>query len=125
MRRLYHQEAGFYTYKMGDTADSRKNRNLDDSGHMGLVADWSNQTLAMFARQEARLERTFYRALHELKRLRSEREPNLALVPQPTLVVRQINDIQPPPDPEIPAPTPKTIDNPESPDPQAAERPIL
>src|SRR6266702_3846173 len=36
LRRLYHQEAGFYTFKMKDTIDSKKSRNLDDAGHMGL-----------------------------------------------------------------------------------------
>src|ERR1700737_3346483 len=64
LRRLYHAEAGFYSYKLKDTAD----RKLDESAHMGLVVDWSNATLATFNRQEARLERTFYKALHELQR---------------------------------------------------------
>src|ERR1700737_3861701 len=32
LRRLYHAEAGFYTYKLKDTAD----RKLDDSAHLGL-----------------------------------------------------------------------------------------
>src|SRR6266581_1657230 len=67
LRRLYHAERGFYTFKMKDTIDSKKSRNLDDAGHMGLIADWSNNTLDMFNRQEARMERSFYRALHELK----------------------------------------------------------
>src|SRR5713101_7710330 len=34
LRRLYHQEAGFYTFKMKDLADITKDRNLDDSGRM-------------------------------------------------------------------------------------------
>ena len=44
----------------------------------------STDTLGMFNRQESRLERTFYRALHELQRLRKDREANLALVSQET-----------------------------------------
>src|ERR1700732_2459473 len=40
LRSLSHQEAGFYTLKMKETADTRKSRNLDDAGSMGLVADW-------------------------------------------------------------------------------------
>src|ERR1700737_1828754 len=32
LRRLYHAEAGFYSYKLKDTAD----RKLDDSAHLGL-----------------------------------------------------------------------------------------
>jgi hypothetical protein len=84
LRRLYHQEGGFYSFKMKDTADSRKSRHLNDSESMGLVASWRNNTLNMFNRQEARLERSFYRALHELQRLRKERPANLALVSQTT-----------------------------------------
>jgi hypothetical protein len=122
LRRLYHAEAGYYAHRMEDTADRSKDYNLDHSGHMGLVVDWSNKTLDAFNRQQAHLERSFCRALRELKRLRAERKPKLASVPQPTLVVRQINDIQPPPDPEIPAPTPKTVETPQSTDPPATER---
>jgi hypothetical protein len=100
LRRLYHAEAGYYAHRMEDTADRSKDYNLDHSGHMGLVVDWSNKTLDAFNRQQAHLERSFCRALRELKRLRAERKPKLASVPQPTIVVRQINDIQPPaPDP--------------------------
>src|ERR1700687_3085758 len=104
-RRLYHVEGGFYTFKMKDTVDSKKSRNLDDAGHLGLVADWNNKTLDMFSRQEARLERSFYRALHELQRLHKERESNLASVLQatpeehvgqvPDLPSSETNNIQP------------------------------
>jgi hypothetical protein len=53
----------------------QKDLNLDDAGRMGHAAAWSESTLGMFNRQEGRLERTFYRALHELQRLRKERGP--------------------------------------------------
>jgi hypothetical protein len=69
LRRLYHQEAGFYTCQLQSLEGMRKNLNLDDAGRMGHAAAWSESTLNMFNRQEARLERTFYRALHELQRL--------------------------------------------------------
>jgi hypothetical protein len=82
LRRLYHVESGFYSFKMKDTFDSKNSRKLDDAGHMGLIADWNNKTLDMFNRQEGRLERSFYRALHELQRLHKDREANLALVSQ-------------------------------------------
>jgi hypothetical protein len=84
LRRLYHQEAGFYTSKLKTLASIQKDLNLDDAGRMGHAAGWSESTLDLFNRQEGRLERTFYRALHELQRLRKEREANLALVCQPT-----------------------------------------
>jgi hypothetical protein len=119
LRRLYHAEAGYYTYKIADTEHTRKADNLDHSAHMGVVVSWSSNTLDIFARQQAHLERSFCRAVREFQRLRAERA-KLALVSQPAVVVRQINDIEPPPDPEIPVPSPKSVDSPESPEPQAA-----
>jgi hypothetical protein len=84
LRRLYHQEAGFYTYQIKSLADIGKDLKLDDAGQMARAAGWGEKTLGLFNRQEGRLERTFYRALHELQRLRKEREANLALVcPEP------------------------------------------
>jgi hypothetical protein len=83
LRRLYHQEAGFYTCQLQSLVGMQKDLNLDDAGRMGHAAAWSESTLTLFNRQEARMERTFYRALHELQRLRKEREANLALVSQP------------------------------------------
>jgi hypothetical protein len=80
LRRLYHQEAGFYTCQLQSLVGMQKDLNLDDAGRMGHAAAWSESTLTLFNRQEARMERTFYRALHELQRLRKERESNLALV---------------------------------------------
>jgi hypothetical protein len=120
LRRLYHAEAGFYAFKLKDTADNRKDLKLDDAEHMGLIADWNNKTLDMFNRQEGRLERSFYRALHELQRLRKERESNLASVLQatteehvgqvPDLPSNEINNIQPQPPDAAPAPAPAPED---------------
>jgi hypothetical protein len=80
LRRLYHQEAGFYTCQLQSLVGMQKDLNLDDAGRMGHAAAWSESTLTLFNRQEGRLERTFYRALHELQRLRKERQSNLASV---------------------------------------------
>ncbi len=116
LRRLYHAEAGFYSYKMKDTVDSRKEPKLNDAERMGYVAYLSTGTLDIFNRQEARLERSFYRALHELQRLRKERESNLASVLQttpvgqvPDLPSSEINNIQqqPPDDAHTPTPAPE------------------
>src|SRR6201984_1129437 len=92
LRRLSHQEAGFYTCQLQSLVGMQKDLNLDDAGRMGHAAAWSETTLNMFNRQEGRLERTFYRALHELQRLRKEREANLASVLQPT-PVGQVDDL--------------------------------
>ena len=112
LRRLYHQEAGFYTSKLKILASIQKDLNLDDAGRMGHAAGWSESTLGLFNRQEARLERTFYRALHELQRLRKEREANLALVSQQQSDVtnKEVNP-EPPTAPSVsegaePPPTP-------------------
>ena len=84
LRRLYHQEAGFYTYRIKSLADIRKNQDLDldDAGQMAHAAGFDESMLYLFNRQEGRLERTFYRALHELQRLRKQREANLGSVCQ-------------------------------------------
>ena len=94
LRRLYHQEGGFYTYEIKSLADIGKDLRLDDAGQMTRAAGWGEKTLVLFNRQEVRLERTFYRALHELQRLRKEREANLALVSQtpPAEDVGQVDD---------------------------------
>jgi hypothetical protein len=68
--------------------------------------------MATFNRQESRLERTFYKALHELQRLR---QLKLASLSQPQSVGRvpdrpskKINNIQTAP------PDPNPIDDPET-----------
>jgi hypothetical protein len=128
LRRLYHQEAGFYAYQIKSLADIGKDLKLDDAGQMARAAGWGEKTLDLFNRQEGRLERSFYRALHELQRLRKERDANLASVCQtpevedvgqvPDLPSKETNDIQPPPDPEVTNPDPP-------PPPPATDRPIL
>jgi hypothetical protein len=76
LRRLYRIEASLYKLKAG---------NVDDSGRLGLAADCSDKTLTILARQEARLERSFYKALHELQRLRTKRPAKVASQNQKTL----------------------------------------
>jgi hypothetical protein len=90
MRRLYHMEAGYYAYKLKALSDAGTRHNLDDSGRLGMVADCSKDTLATLNRQEARLERSFYKALQELQRLRAQR---------PAKVEKQTQKSDAPPDP--------------------------
>jgi hypothetical protein len=105
LRRLYNTEAGFYNVGLIELTKYESTRNLDFSTRLGKVADCNNNTLALIGRQEARLERTYYRALNELQRLRKEREAKLALVcgSDAELVQakpsRETNHIQPPPEP--------------------------
>jgi hypothetical protein len=122
LRRLYRAEAGFYTFKLKDTVDNRKEFNMNDSERIGYVTYVSPETLGTFNRQENRLERIFYRALHELQRLRKERQSNLASVSQetpvgqvPDLPSSETINIQPPSPPDLtpnPAETPETAAHP-------------
>jgi hypothetical protein len=117
LRRLYHQESGLYKFKMKDTADFRGGRHQEPAESMGLVADWNNNTLDLFNRQEGRLERTFYRALHEIQRLRKEREANLGSVCQTTPEAAN-TDVTP-----DPPPNPSVSEGAEPPETASAEPP--
>jgi hypothetical protein len=64
LRRLHNIEAGLYKLNAS---------NRDGSGHLSLVADGSDKALTILARQQARLERSFHKALRELERMRNKR----------------------------------------------------
>jgi hypothetical protein len=105
-----------------DLTNYERTKNLDFSTRLGEVADRNNNTLALIGHHEARLERTYYRALHELQRLRKEREAKLALVCESApeaLPSQETNNIQPPaepdPAPEIPTPPHKIMRDPPQP----------
>jgi hypothetical protein len=114
-RRLYNMEVGYYNQRLQELADYANEEKLNDSCRLGMIADSNNNTMALIGRQEARLERTYYRALHELQRLRKEREAKSALVcksevgPSQALPSQQTNNIPSPPEPmiaaKIPAPS--------------------
>jgi hypothetical protein len=120
LRRLDHQEAGYHARKMKVLDKLNSEEKLDNHTLSGMAVNSSRETLSLFNRIEARLERTLLCALAELKRLRSQRRKDLASVcttepaiqPQaePQASARgQINDIQPPntpPDSPNPAPDP-------------------
>jgi hypothetical protein len=123
LRRLYHQEAGLYIYELKTIKELQTG--LDNAGSLALAAIRGHKTLETFNRQENRLERTFYRALHELQRLRKERPANLGLVSQPAPEgqlsdepTSETNNIHPSPNPIIP-------ENPASQDQPVAGRPTL
>ena len=44
LRRLYHQEAGFYACQLQSLVGMQKDLNLDDAGRMGHAAAWSEST---------------------------------------------------------------------------------
>jgi hypothetical protein len=124
LRRVYNMEAGYYSKRLNQLDEFADDRKLDHSQRLGIAADTDSNPIAMIGRQEARLERTYYRALHELQRLRKEREAKLALVGESpvaqghALPTKQTTNIQPPPQPhpivnrpalpDSPAATPST-----------------
>jgi hypothetical protein len=121
-RRLYNMEAGYYNVRLGELAFSADHQKRDDSCRLGMVADSNTNIMALIGRQEARLERSYYKALHELQRLRKEREAKLALLSQSkveqdqALPGQETKDIQTPPEPltptEIPTPPHKIMSDP-------------
>jgi hypothetical protein len=126
-RRLYNMEAGYYKVRMSNEAEYAASQRLDDSGLLGKVASNSGDTMALIGRQEARLERSYYRALHELQRLRKEREAKLALVSQsaPAEPVhappnQETNNIPSPEQPKNPVPPGQIVNQPPRPTPPTA-----
>jgi hypothetical protein len=126
-------EAGYYNVALGRIADYADSQKFDDSCRLGLVANNSSATMAIIGRQESRLERSYYKALHELQRLRSKREADLALVSHsdppsqddaqvPPAPSRETNDIPSPPEPAITAiiPPPPIVNRPPLTDSSAA-----
>ncbi len=73
LRRLYHIETAFLSVRFEDLDLLVKGyKNLDLSGRLALVVKHDAlgpHTLDKLCRYEARLERSFYKALHELQRL--------------------------------------------------------
>jgi hypothetical protein len=124
-RRLYNMEAGFYKVNMKEQAYYAEPKILDHNSLLGKVANNYGDTMALIGRQEARLERSYYKALHELQRLRKEREANSALVSEipvgqgHALPSQQPTNIQTPAEPtidtEIPTPPHKIMRDPASP----------
>src|SRR5579864_5355464 len=80
LRRLYHQEAGYHAYEMKFLNSLNSEKKLDNHTLSSMAVNSSRDTLSLFNRQEARLERTLLRGLAELKRLRSQRRKDLASV---------------------------------------------
>jgi hypothetical protein len=104
LRRLYHVEAACLSLRLDENAEDPAEiyENLDDAGRLAYVVDRSADTLTNLARHESRLERSFYKALQELRRLRADRPQKIANQSQSC-----DRTLPPGPDyPEIPAPVP-------------------
>jgi hypothetical protein len=99
LRRLYHAEAALFTKERKYFAKLNSEKQLDGHTLTGMAINANQGTVSTFRRQEASLERTFYRAMHELERLRARRPAKLALDPHPTVAGTQEPEIS-----NLPAP---------------------
>jgi len=79
LRRLYQMEAGYFSTRLLDTKDhaERHYSNPSHSQRLGVLIDQSDDAWVKFSRYQGRLERSFYKALQELQRLRSLRQANV------------------------------------------------
>jgi hypothetical protein len=104
--RCYHIESAFFTLRMDDLQmNVRDAKKLDRFAPLAVVARCdcdSANLLPKLSAMQARLERSFYKALHELERLRAAR-------PQKMENQTQSHDQTPPPNP---VPSPITTEDP-------------
>jgi len=100
LRRLYHIETAFFALRLIDTAEvvEEDYENLDNACRLAYVVERGTDSLTNLSRIEARLERSFYKALQELRRLRAGR-------PQKVENQTQSHDRTGPDHPEIPETT--------------------
>ena len=97
--RLYRVEAAFFDLRLAesDRFAGEIYKSLDDTGRLAYIVNNSPQTLTNLSRIEARLERSFHKALQELRRLR-------AALPQKVENQTQSQEqpVNPPPPPPLP-----------------------
>jgi len=77
--RARREETGFFVKRAIELEhDSQEYRELARNARLAMIVDLDSagaNTLAKISRYEARLERSFYKALSELRRTQSQREP--------------------------------------------------
>jgi hypothetical protein len=113
IRRIRNVEAAFWDLKMADCKREVKSEysKVQDSDYLAYAIQgefYRDSAINNLARYEARLERAFYKALHELERLRVGQTPRSAAGPQ-TRPSPQIGSVSPKPQivprPEPPEPS--------------------
>ena len=105
--RARKEETGFFVkHAIELEHDSQQYRELAANARLAMIVDLDSagpNTLAKISRYEARLERSFYKALSELRRVQSQREPIEPAVAKQT----QSEDQTPDPQPVACGPTPQ------------------
>ena len=121
--RSYRSQIGFMTYKLKSTSElANLDKLRDDTDRQGLATTMSLDTLTLLGRTEGRLERTFFRCLHELQRLRAARPVKAEIG---SVLQKKPKPAAQPPEPEIaPVPAPAPPVSQASPDPDPAPKPI-
>jgi hypothetical protein len=120
LQRVYRAEAGFFHWReQALTTHSEDFRSRDEDQRLAtiFVQDVPSTlpltacgTLAYLVRYEAHLERSLYRALAELRRLRADRQKNLTIQTQSAVATKRVNNIATFPNPKTP-PQPASIES--------------
>ena len=113
LTRFYRTEAAFYSLRLNDLERDVQmdypDQDLGDDGRLAYLAyrdACANNVLSNFARHEARLERSFYKALQELQRIRAQRQKevtNRTQIPKSDTPAATRNTPFLVPDPPVPA----------------------
>lgn len=83
LRRVYHLEAAVFSVRLQELEEDfeedyeRKLKNVERQAKVVLEDTRRTRSLDHLSRYESRLERSFYRALHELQRLRAQRQSEM------------------------------------------------
>jgi hypothetical protein len=100
--RLRGIETGFFDLRLvdyEDELDGEEYGNLSAHHKLAYIFRRNTEDLTLLGRYEARIERAFYRALHELQRLQAARQPSDPPPPAKTIFAEQ-TQIAPEPAPK-------------------------
>ena len=107
LARLRRLETGLFNLAFADSEDDIKktyDNKLTPRGRIAYVFRNNTDPLATFSRYEARIERSFYRALRELQRLQAARQPSDPPPPHAKTISAEPTQIAPEPAPNPMAP---------------------
>jgi len=116
--RARKEETGFFVkHAIELEHDSQQYRELAANSRLAMIVDLDSagpNTLSKISRYEARLERSFYKALSEFRRAQSQREPLEPAVAKRTQSEDHSPEPAPPPIATEPAPQPQPSEIPQS-----------
>jgi hypothetical protein len=121
--RARKEETGFFVKRAIELEhESQEYRELARNARLAMIVDLDSagsNTLAKISRYEARLERSFYKALSELRRIQSQREP---LEPAAAKQTQSEDQPEPTPSPMATEPSPQPDPPASAPQPVAAKQ---